>query len=184
VVVVILTPFPPPPPVIEETLTVLEILRSGDEQAIAELGDVTDLPRPWDPPTCPPEIRDPLWHWLDDVAAWINREYAWRPAQMIPPCWPAHPHLARELPVLACLRMAAGRAVTADLMEDWHRYALPYFLERMVSRLEGSSCRNGQHSDWPSAARHDHYTGEGPATERLDAYWADTHPPTPLRTAR
>ena len=181
---VILTPFPPPPPVVAEALTALAILRSGDEDAIADLGDTTDLPRPWDPTTCPPEVRDHLWHWLDDVATWINHEYAWRPAQMIPPCWPAHPHLARELPVLACLRVAAGEALTADLMEDWHRYTLPHFLERMASRLGDSGCRGGQHSDWPAAARHDHYAGDEAAIQRLDSFYADTHPPTPLRSAR
>ena len=26
------------------------------------------LPRPWDPPSCPPTLRSKLWLWLDEVA--------------------------------------------------------------------------------------------------------------------
>jgi len=177
-------PFPTPPAAISEALNDLAIVRSGDEDAIAELGvsDPASLPRPWDPPTCPVELRQELWEWLEDVAAWVNHEYAWRSTALIPPCWPKHPHLVRELAVLACLRASTAEALTADPLEDWHRYALPHFQERMTSRLGDGGCRNG-HTDWPAAGRYDHYSGDEAAGSRLEAFYADTHPPVQLRVA-
>ena len=103
-----LSGFPAPPSQVRQALISLAVVRGGDADAIAELGDIHDLPRPWDPASCPPLIRQHLWLWCDDVAAWLNRDYAWRPVNLIPACWPRHPHIARELPVLACLRTAAG----------------------------------------------------------------------------
>ena len=179
----ILLPFPRPPVAVAEALNDLAIVRSGDDDAIAELGGpaaVHGLPRPWDPTTCSIELREHLWEWLDEVAGWVNHEYAWRSTSLIPPCWPRHPHLARELAVLACLRAAAGESLAPDLIEDWHRYALPHFLDRMLSRLGDAGCRNG-HTDWPAAGRYDHYTDDPAVTARLEAFYADTHPPARLR---
>jgi hypothetical protein len=48
--------------------------------------DLSNLPRPWDPSTCPQDLRAAVWGWCDNVAEWINHEYAWRPTQMIPLC--------------------------------------------------------------------------------------------------
>ena len=47
-----------------------------------------------------------------------------------PACWPEHPHLVHDLAVLADQRRRAGPAITSDALEDWHRYALPAFLDR------------------------------------------------------
>jgi hypothetical protein len=176
--------FPAPPVVVKEALNDLAIAGSGDEKAIAELGigDPAELPRPWDPPTCPNEIRQELWEWLDQVAAWVNHEYAWRPTSLIPPCWPRHPHLVGELAVLACLRATAAYATTPDQLEDWHRYALPHFQERMTSRLGDGGCRNG-HTDWPAAGRFDQFTGHQAAAERRRTFDIDTHPGGQLRVA-
>lgn len=178
----ILFPFPTPPPLVAQALTVLEIARDGDPDTLADLGDTTDLPRPWDPPSCPEGLRHQVWLWCDDVAAWVNHEYGWRPSVVVPSCWPRHPHLARELPVLACLRVAAGLAVGPDQLEDWHRQSLPYFLERMAARLGDSGCRTGRHTDWPAAARYDTYTGDEATTTRLELFYADTHRARPLRS--
>jgi hypothetical protein len=94
-----------------------------------------------------------VWAWLDLVAAWINHEYLWVYDQFIPTCWPAHPHIAHELAVVASLRYDAGFARSADALEDWHRYTLPGFLDRTATRLGTSPCQPGKHNDWPAATR-------------------------------
>lgn len=181
---VILTRFPPPPGAAVKALEQLEVLRRGDADEMAAAGDLTDLPRPWDPATCPDDLREVLWGWCDRVAAWLNHEYAWRPTQMIPPCWPRHPHLARELPVLAFLRWQAEEATSPEPIEEWHRYSLPMFCDRMVSRLGESGCRTGKHLDWPAESRYAAYTGPDAAEDRRTVIYTDTHPPAPLRPAR
>ena len=80
--------------------------RRRDEMAESGV-DLNDLPRPWVPGQCPDDLREGMWTWCDAVAGWLNREYVWRPTQLIPPCWPRHPHLANELPVLAFTRWLA-----------------------------------------------------------------------------
>lgn len=175
-------PFPEPSPALQEVLSAHTVIRSGDQDAIADLGDITDLPRPWLPATCTDELRAALWKWCDDVVSWLNREYAWRPTSMVPACWPRHPHIAGEVAVLACLRHSAGQGHSPDQMEEWHRYTLPMFLDRVSSRLGRSTCDSGTHQDWPAAARYDaHLQGE---STREALFATDTHPPTPLRSAR
>jgi hypothetical protein len=98
-----------------------------------------------------------VWSWCNDVVAWINHEYAWRPAQMIPACWSRHPHIARELPVLAVLallRWTAENAAGPELAEEWNRYAYPLFSDRMAQRLGKSNCRTGKHQGWPAESRY------------------------------
>jgi len=182
---VIASPFPAPPVAVQQALALLDLVEGGDPAVLDELGDIADLPRPWLPGTCPPILRRQLWSWCDAVVTWINHDYAWRPASMIPACWPEHPHLAQELPALACLRAAAERAVTPDLLEDWHRYALPTFLDRALSRLGESSCRTGKHTLWPAAARFDADISDQARRQRLTAFAVDTNrPPPDLSPAR
>jgi hypothetical protein len=69
---------------------------------------------------------------------------------MIPVCWPQHPHLVHEIAVLADQRRRAGHALTSDALEEWHRYNLPAFTERMKSRLR-NHCEDG-HQPWPAKA--------------------------------
>jgi hypothetical protein len=152
---VVLEPIPAPPILVTDALVALEIARSGDRQAIAELGDLNRLPRPWDPASCSARLRHQIWLWCDDVAAWLNRSYAWRPADLIPQCWLQHPHIAAELPVLACQRFLAAESVGLELLEDWHRQTLPMFTDRLIARLGESGCRTGRHIEWPAAARYD-----------------------------
>jgi hypothetical protein len=104
---------------------------------------------------------------------------------MIPGCWPEHPHLAQEIPVLACQRAAAEAAYTPDLLEEWHRYTLTTFLDRAVSRLGESSCRTGKHIDWPAGPRFDAHTSDEARTDRYRRFATDTgrahlHPITRL----
>jgi hypothetical protein len=167
-------PFPAPPGPIQQILTDLAILKSGDANAIADIGDVQNLPRPWDPSSCGAEIRQHLWGWCDQVVSWLNHEYTWRPASMIPRCWPAHPHIARELPLLACQRIAADASTSFDAADVWHRQTFPLFLERLTDRLGESSCRNDKHIDWPAASRYHTAVAEDAVTQRGQAFANDT----------
>lgn len=177
----ILAPFPQPPGGMLTALEHLQVLRRGDPAEMAAAGDLTDLARPWDPASCPAGLREAVWNWCDKVAGWLNHEYAWRPAQMIPPCWPHHPHIARELAVLAFCRWAAEESTGPEAVEEWHRYAYPMFCDRMTSRLGESTCRTGTHIDWPAAGRHATFTGPPATEDRQTVIYTDTHPPTPLR---
>lgn len=172
----IVSRFPAPPAVIQQVLNTLTTLRGGDKAAIAELGDTTGLCRPWIVSTVPAEFRQELWLWCDQVASWLNGGYVWRPVNLIPACWPRHPHLAHELPVLACLRAAAEDANGPELLEDWHRQALPTFFERLAVRLGESTCRTGQHQDWPAASRYAAYNSDEARTDRSELFHLDTHP--------
>lgn len=179
----LLSAFPEPPAEVRELLEVMETILRGDADAITELGDVKGLCPPWLPSGCPPEIRQQMWLWCDDVAGWINRHYVWRPTAMIPACWPRHPHIAQELPVLTCLHFDALNSTSPVLLEDWHRQTLPQFLERLASRLGESTCRTGTHDSWPAAARYKTFTGPTAVQERHELFHTDAHPPTPLRGA-
>lgn len=179
----IVSTFPAPPLVIQQVLNTLATLRGGDKAAIEVLGDTTNLCRPWIVSSVPVEFRQPLWRWCDEVAGWLNRGYAWRPVNLIPACWPRHPHLAHELPVLACLRAVAQDDTSPGLLEDWHRQALPMFFERLAVRLGESTCRTGPHQDWPAASRYAAYTSDNAVAERRELFHLDSHPPEPRRAA-
>jgi hypothetical protein len=103
----IVLPFPPPPLAVLRALELLENSRRGDRGGVAQAGAVADLERPWEPAACSGALSTAVWSWCEDVVAWINHEIAWRPARMVPACWPHHAHIARELPVLAVLRWEA-----------------------------------------------------------------------------
>ncbi len=174
--------FPPPPGRIIKCFVDLQAEAPkaepgmSDEARAEQLDRFTkqqrNLPRPWDPPTCEPELRQHVWAWLDKVAAWVNREYAWQPEQMIPAGWPDHPHIAHELAVLACLRWDVGAEPTPEGLESWHRFALPGFLERMKARLD-ANCRANEHQAWPALARHKHYTSAEAEVRRSGRYSRD-----------
>jgi hypothetical protein len=112
-----------------------------------------------------------LWSWLDAVVAWLVTEYVWEATDTIPACWPQHPHLVHEIAVLADQRRRAGYAFTSDALEEWHRYSLPAFTERMKSRL-GSHCEDG-HQPWPARGRHTRHTAETSRHTREEHYATD-----------
>jgi hypothetical protein len=89
---------------------------------------------------------------------WLNHEYVWDVADVIPPCWPQHPHLVHEIAVLADQRRRAGQALTSEALEDWHRYRLPSFTERMRTRLRYHGQEN--HQSWPAKGRYTRHIGE------------------------
>ena len=92
---------------------------------------------------------------------------------MIPSCWPAHPHIAHELAVVASLRYDAGFDPSPNNLEEWHRHALPAFMDRMAARLGSNGCPPGKHNDWPGASRHKDYQSPVAVQRRREAFEAD-----------
>ena len=176
-----ITRFPEPPPRVTQALHHLQIVRAGDADRITALGlDLEPLPRPWEPATCDRRLRRQIWEWCDSVVAWINSDYVWRPTATIPACWPQHPHLTHELPLLASLRWHAEDAITPGPLEEWHRIILPSFLDRMTQRLEQSSClTTGVHQDWPARTRNQSDSTAAAVQTRQHLFHADTTPTQP-----
>ena len=172
----ILEPFPRPGPMVAAAYRDLAVAQYGTANEKRQLGSFETLPRPWDPSSCPPSLRAQVWAWLDDVATWVNRSYTWALKAGIPPCWPRHPHLAHELPVLADQRLHAGRALSSTPLEEWHRYTLPAFLDRLQTRLETGCTSAAGHDPWPAAPRHRRHTHPDQAAERAAVFAADTRP--------
>ncbi|NHA69969.1 hypothetical protein [Phycicoccus flavus] len=165
--------FPSPGRRVTHAYRELNTAMYGTDEQKKALGSPALLARPWDPPTCvDPELRAELWDWLDRVATWLNHEYAWDVTGLIPTCWPKHPHLVHEIAVLADLRRRAGLALTADAMEEWHRYALPAFTERTRQRLK-SHCEEGGHQPWPAYGRHTRHTAQAAVEERARVFQRD-----------
>jgi hypothetical protein len=175
-----LTPLPSPPAPVLLALEQQAVLRSATPAEIRAIGDVTQLPRPWEPLSCLDDLRAAVWEWCDAVAVWINDEFAWRPTQMIPPCWPRHPQIARELPLLSVLRWEAERSTSPDMLEDWHRNTLPMFGDRLANQLGESTCRTtGKHQDWPAAGRVAAYNDPAAIADRWHVIQTDTREANP-----
>ena len=164
--------FPQPGTRIEIAYRELHLAQYGTPEQKQAVGDFVKLARPWDPASVTtPEMRQELWEWLDAFVTWLNHEYSWDVGAAVPPCWPAHPHLVHEIAVLADQRRRAGLALTSDGFEEWHRYVLPTFVDRMRARIK-SHCEE-RHQDWPGRARHARHAGEDEATRRSRLYRAD-----------
>lgn len=180
----IVTSFPLTPPLVTQALRDLATVKTlaaslggrDDTKTLEQLdafGDIDCLPRPWEPATCTKAIRAQLWPWLDDVAAWINHQYTWDAERAIPECWPLHPRIAHELPVVACLRVTAVLDIVPDKLEDWHRYTLPMFIDRFTA---DNHCQPGKHVPWSGTNRHQRFT-ESPARDnRHRLFHLDTGP--------
>jgi hypothetical protein len=174
--------FPRPGRLVEHAYRELDLAMNGNATQRGALGDVTALPRPWDPTSCLNRaLRAEVWTWLDQVVTWLNHEYVWAADTTIPSCWPRHPHLVHELAVLADLRHRAGLALTGDAMEEWHRYALPAFSDRMRVRLGPAGCTSS-HDPWPAAGAHKRHLIPAALDDRAAAFTADvTTLPDPLQ---
>ncbi len=159
---------------VEHAYTELDLAAgSGTRQQQSALGDPRLLARPWDPASCvDPHLRAEIWQWLEQVVTWLNHEYVWDPDAVVPSCWPGHPHLVHEIAVLADLRRRAGIAMTADALEEWHRYALPAFIDRMRARLR-QQCQDGGHQPWPASGRHTRHQGDAERRERSATFRSD-----------
>jgi hypothetical protein len=171
---VLIEPFPVPGRLLQLAYRELDLVSNGAQDQLLALRDLRDLPRPWDPASCETSLlRKEVWSWLEAVVTWLNQEYVWDVADVIPPCWPRHPHLVHEIAVLADQRRRAGLGVTSDALEEWHRYSLPSFTERMKARLR-SHCQE-DHQSWPANSRHTRHTSETSRQRRTNIYAADTH---------
>jgi hypothetical protein len=165
-------PFPEPGRLVQFAYRELDLATSRQQDHLLPLRDLATLPRPWDPGTCQmPQLRKETWLWLEAVVSWLNHEHVWDVADVIPTCWPHHPHLVHEIAVLADQRHRAGRALTSDSLEEWHRHSLPSFIERMRSRLR-NHCQE-DHQSWPAKGRYTRHIGEASRRRRMDAYAAD-----------
>ena len=149
--------FPEPPPLIVGVMDDLRIAAERPPETREELRWLAEMPRPWDPPTCPASLQEQLWGWLDEVVAWINEEHTWRVDRLIPICWKEHPHIAHEVATVACLRFNATYAITPDALEDWHKYTLPMLLDRIAQRIGTTGCPPGKHQPNPGATRHEQH---------------------------
>lgn len=152
----------------------LYLVTSGDEKTKRRIGNPASLPRPWDPPTChTPELRRELWNWLNQVVDWFNTEYVWdlTGGAMIPPCWPLHPHLVHEIAALADQRRRASIDTSSNSLEEWHRYTVPAFAERLKLRTR-TLCEE-DHKPWPGRSRYTRYTSGSAARERQQAFDTD-----------
>lgn len=164
--------FPEPGRHLKQAYRELHIAASGAEEQVQALGDLLLLPRPWDPPTCTrPELRRELWQWLEQVVIWLNTQYVWDVPAIIPACWAHHPHLVHEIALLADQRRRAGTTLTSDALEEWHRYCLPAFVERMRTRVK-THCDEG-HQSWPAKGRFARHVAEQATTDRGNTFQAD-----------
>ncbi|RHW28302.1 hypothetical protein D0Z08_04815 [Nocardioides immobilis] len=165
-------PFPVPGNLVRHAYHELHIAINGTKEEQKALGNHALLPRPWEPATClAPGLRHEVWQWLEQIVSWLNREYTWEVTGLIPTCWPSHPHLVHEIAVLADQRRRAGLAMTSDALEEWHRYCLPAFLDRMRTRLK-SHCED-EHKQWPGRPRHSEHLSEKHIEQREDTYALD-----------
>lgn len=165
-------PFPRPGQRVHNAYRELHKAVNGTVEEKEAVGPANQLPRPWDPATCAdPGLRSQLWAWFDEVVLWLNHEHTWDLLGTIPTCWPQHPHLIREIAVLADQRRRAALALNSDPLEDWHRYALPAFTERMRERLK-NHCEEG-HQPWPARSRHSRATSLAQRREREDTFVSD-----------
>ena len=172
---------------LKKAYTDLYLAVNGKEEDKKRIGNPNKLPRPWDPPTCTkPALRRELWDWLDEVVIWFNHEYVWdHNAGMIPACWPRHPHLVHEIAVLADQRRRAGIDPTSSALEEWHRYGVPGFLERLKARAK-NGC-DEHHFPWPADARHSRFITSALVSERERLFAADVGglgPPASEQTPR
>lgn len=147
-------PFPAPPMSVLAALDLLHGVHGQEGKQAFPASAVAELERPWEPASCTAELAEAVWSWCDDVVLWLNHEFAWRPAQLIPACWQNHPHIARELPVLAVLRWEAEASASPEQTEEWNRYAFPAFSDRLTERLGEGTCRTGRHQAWPAQSRY------------------------------
>jgi hypothetical protein len=169
---VLIQPFPVPGRLVQLAYRELDLVSNGAQDQLLALRNLADLPRPWDLATCEtPQLRKEVWSWLEAVVTWLNREYVWDVADVIPPCWPQHPHVVHEIAVLADQRRRAGLGLTSDALDEWHRYSLPSFTERMKTRLR-NHCQE-DHQSWPAKGRHTRYIAEAARERRMHAYAAD-----------
>lgn len=164
--------MPQPPESVSRAFDLVKDLVAEGAEAKAEMA-VAD--RPWVPAHCADQVlRRAVWGWCDEVAGWLNEQYVWLPDQYVPACWPLHPHIAHELPVLAFTLWAAQHADTIEPLTTWQEQTFPRFCERMTARLGAGHCRDGRHDTCPGKPRQAAYYDRDAVTRRHAVIDADT----------
>lgn len=136
-----------------------------------DMPDIASMPRPWIPATvADTAVRKELWQWLEAVAHWVNRSYGWG-SLLVPKCWPAHPHIVNELATLADQRRRAEMAVSSDAIEEWHRWTLPMFCDRLRGRL-GDGCFP-HHKPFPAGSQWKESGNQESSDQRWEWFDAD-----------
>lgn len=159
-------PVPAPGELLAAVLAEWDLVEEGHHSYFV------DLPRPWEPASCTaPPLRRQLWEWLDQFVRWVNEECLWDPGELIPACWPQHPHLVHEIAVLAEQRRQAGRTTTATALEQWQSHTLPAFLTRSQARLR-RHC-DTDHQPTPGASAHARYQAHAEVTARDASFHKD-----------
>ena len=166
-------PFPGPAHEVRASMEALQFYATNPPESEEDLRRLAEMPRPWDPAGCTGRLREEMWRWLDQVAIWINEQHLWNLARPgIPECWPAHPHLTHDLAVIAAARYYTSFAVNPGALDDWHRYCLPMFLERLRDRL-GDGCQPGKHMSRPRTERDDMHADTKTRHGRMQRYRDD-----------
>jgi hypothetical protein len=90
---------------------------------------------------------DLLLQWTD----YLNATYTWHPTQLIPPCWPLHPALERELTTLYWTYYEAfeTQPASASAAQVWHDRYLPGFHTRLATWTT-PDCQQGHHQPRPT----------------------------------
>ena len=105
----------------------------------------TDIP-PWTTADLTTRERaahlDLLLQWVD----YLNTTYTWTAAHLIPPCWPVHPGLERELTTLYWTHYEAFETeqATPDAAQVWHDRYRPGFHSRLATWIS-PECQLGKH---------------------------------------
>ncbi|RMB57851.1 hypothetical protein [Tessaracoccus antarcticus] len=168
-----LTEFPEATPRMAKVYQQLHMLAIGGRAADEIFGAGEIIPRPWDLTSIhDPDLRFDTWKWLEAFVYWFNTQHTWYSQDQIPPCWPEHPHLVRDISTLADQRRTAGDAPTSTLLDEWHRYTIPNFLERTHTARQG--CENS-HTPWPGQPAHTRHINQGNTTKRNDTLLADVN---------
>lgn len=88
-----------------------------------------------------------------------------------PQLWALHPHLVHEIAVLADQCRRVGLAMTSDAFEEWHRYCLTAFTDRMRNRLR-AHCSD-EHKSWPAKPRHNEHLADASRQRRENTFAHD-----------
>jgi hypothetical protein len=85
--------------------------------------------------------------------------------------WVRRPYASASSLILADQHRRAGQALTSEPLEDWQRYSLPSFTERMRTRLR-THCQE-DHQSWPAKGRYTRHIAEASRRRRVDVCDAD-----------
>jgi hypothetical protein len=107
---------------------------------------------------------------LLDWSDYLNHTYAWRPTHLIPPCWPLHPALERELTTLYWTYYEAFETppASASAAQVWHDRYLPGFHARLPTWTH-PECHHGNHQPRPTTDLLHHHTNEPTRTKTRTA---------------